>query len=589
MTSSALHTFRRRLSRRAFAPVDVVCVGTSTTFGSGASTVEAGFTARLGQALRTRLGVPGGGCHYLPTHPGWTRSGAWSPVGRDYGQASVALTNTAWIERSGTATSFTVLFKQGNSSADHLIVSIDGGTAVTVPVHQGVGTAYDGAWTSPALPRGPHTIRIQAPPTGTVEIGGLYAADGDETAGLRVWNGGTPAVTSAAWTPTQPAAPSHWARAGALDPALLVYMISSNDYVDQVDPATFRDNVAAAIAYARLAGRTSSVLLVHTFLRPGTGTPAHPWAEYGQRLRELAAELPDVAYLDVGPHWPVDQVADEDDLISPDNVHPTDAGHAWLADLVAEDLAAVPDPPSSTGPTPPVVDPAALSGLVAAWRADDLPQTDGAPVASWAPYAGSETAPLVQTNPARQPVVRLNVVAGRSALRLRQPVAPLSTSGPYLATPAWSAARPAPVTVLAVMRLDRTYGNAWSGISTSHLAMLILGGDMVMGMMAGASTNGQYVTTGRGRWAVYAAVYNGGDSRFWQTGSAVQTVPTASHAAAGLSGLTLGANASGGNTANLDIAELFVFGRALTDTEARGCLDVLARRYGIDRVGRTSV
>ena len=30
------------------------------------------------------------------------------------------------------------------------------------------------------------------------------------------------------------------------------------------------------------------------------------------------------------------------------------------------------------------------------------------------------------------------------------------------------------------------------------------------------------------------------------------------------------------------------FGRALTDTEAQGCLDSLARRYGIDRVGRTA-
>jgi hypothetical protein len=88
---------------------------------------------------------------------------------------------------------------------------------------------------------------------------------------------------------------------------------------------------------------------------------------------------------------------------------------------------------------------------------------------------------------------------------------------------------------------------------------------------------------------VYAAVYNGSESRFWQTGWPTQNLDIPAHANGGLAGLTLAANAAGGNTGNLDITELLVFGRALTDSEVQGCLDVLARRYGIDGVGRTAV
>lgn len=590
MSSPALHAYRRGLARRHTIPADVIVVGTSTVFGTGASSVESGFTARLGQALRARHGVATGGCHYLPTHPGWTRGGSWSLANRDFGEASIALTAGAWIERTVTTCSgFVLQFRQGTSSASTILVSIDGAPAITVPVQQGVVSAHDGVWRSGPLPRGTHSIRIQAPSTGTVDVGGLYALDGDEASGIRTWCGGTPAVTSAVWTPAHPAAASHWARAGALAPALLVFMVSSNDYATQVDPVVFKDNVRSAIELARLAGPHCPVLLVHTYLRPGTGTPTHPWSAYGQRLAELATELTDVDVLDVGPHWPVDQVADEDNVISADDVHPTDTGHAWLADLVAEHLAAVPDPPPSTGPTLGAVDPAALTGLVSAWRAGDLPQSDGAPIASWAPYAGRETAPLTQPVTARQPTVRLDVVAGQAAARFRQPTAPYSTSGPYLATAAWATPAPSPVTVAVVARLDRPYGNAFSGIAASHLSMLILGGDLVMGMMAGPSTNGSYVVTGARRWAVYIAVYDGANSRFWQTGRAAQPVAIADHVADGLSGLTLGANHLGGNTGNLDVAELLVYDRALTETEAQDVLAVLARRYGIDRVGRTSV
>lgn len=579
---TALHTFRRRLSRRFFEPVNILCVGTSTTFGTGASSVEAGFSARLGQILRQRYGTTGG-CHYLPTHPGWTRSAAGN-VDTDFGQASMSLTAGSYLERTMTCTGFRVLFKRGTSQGG-MSVSIDGGAAQALFTQVGISNTHDGVWDSAALPRGTHTIRITGT-SGTTEVGGVYAFDGDETSGIRVWNGARPGVTSAVWAPTSAGAPSHWARAGSLDPALLVFIVSANDFNTQTDPAVFKANVKASIEYFRLACRKPpSVLLVHSFLRPGAGTPTHSWESYSGKLQEIAAELADVGFLDVGQHWPVDQVSDEDDLLSTDDLHPTDAGHAWLAEVVAEHLSVLPSAPSSLGAAVDSPDPATLSGLIAAWRASDLPQVEGAQVGSWTPYVGS--IPLAQAVSAKQPVVALNRVAGKAAVKFRQPVSPYSSAGQFMSTPTWSYTDAA--TVVMVARLDRNYGNVFSGISPSALSMLILGGDMAMGMMAGSSANGCYVTTGRNRWAVYVAVFDGPDSSFWQTGWPKQNANIPDHVSAGLTGLTLAANYSGGNTGNLDVAELLVFNRALSDAESQGCLDVLARRYGIDRVGQTSV
>lgn len=571
-----LHAFRRRLARRHTEPVDILCVGTSTVFGTGASRVTAGFTARLGQALGAR------GIHYLPTHPGWTRSGMSANAGKDFGQASVALSDYAFLERTVTGTGVKVLFRQGSQVAPSFTVTIDD-VPHSVTVQHGINSVYDGVWNSPPLAQGTHTVRITAP-TGTVELGGVYSYDGDEGSGVRVWCGGTPAVTSAAWVPHAAGAASHWRRAGSLNPGLLVFMVSSNDHASQVEPAVFKQNVRSAIEYFRLACAAPPVLLVHTYQRLTGSSGAHAFHTYGRQLAELATEMDDVDYLDAGVHFPATQVADVDDLVGVDNIHPSDAGHAWLADIVADRLTGpLPTPPSTAAGAVPS-DPATWPGLVSAWRASDLPDSER--VTSWAPYAGSEAAPLTQATAERRPVVHARRVGDSPAVVFRQPAG--STAGQYLATAAWSAPVSA-VTVVGVARLDRNFGNVYSGISTAHLSMLILGGDMTMGMMSGTATNGAYVTTGANRWAAYVAVYNGPESQFWQSGWPVQNLTIPVHASAGLSGLTLAANAAGGNTGNLDVAEILVFNRALTATEAQGCVDVLSRRYGIDRVGRTSV
>lgn len=583
---TALHSFRRRLARRLIEPVNVTVVGTSTVFGTGAPDAASGFVARLGQILRGRLGYPTGGLHLLPTHPGWTRTGTWAQPNADLGEASMSLTNGATMAATATCTGFRILFRQGSSVATTFTVTIDAGTAQTVTVQNGSSSSYDGTWESGPLTRGPHTVKITAPATGTCEIGSVYAYDGDETTGVRTWCGGVPGVTSARFSDTGYAgAVSHWRRIGSLAPAALVLMLSGNDYASQTDPAVFEANVRRVIALYRLTHPLpdAPVLLVHTYLRPGTGTPAHGWVDYGAALAHVAADTPAVDLFSVGSHWPTSQVDDVDDLLSSDNVHPTPAGHAWLAELVADRLIGdgidYPSTPAPVDPTPlaQVVDPA----LVARWRASDLTAADGAAVGTWTPGAGSDLTPLTQTVSGRQPVLRANALAGRPVLTFTQPTAPYSTTGQCMATTAWTEPVLGPVTVAAVLRLRRPYGNAWSGISTTALSMLILGGELTMGMMAGTSSNGGYAIVGLNGWIGVVAVYDGLSSRLHQTRWATQHVPIPDHSAAGLTGLTLAGNNSGANTGNLDVAEFAVYRRALTENESDALLAELATTYGL--------
>lgn len=147
-------------------------------------------------------------------------------------------------------------------------------------------------------------------------------------------------------------------------PSLIVHMVGSNDSVDRepfaVPVDEYEANIGAKID--RLDASTSrpmSHLLVHTYRR--FDVTAAKWATYGDALKRVAAARENVAVLDVSQVYEAaDHVgADPRDLIyDADMLHPSDAGHALMADLIAPmlRLEEVPAPiePESTGPAAPV-------------------------------------------------------------------------------------------------------------------------------------------------------------------------------------------------------------------------------------------
>ena len=145
-------------------------------------------------------------------------------------------------------------------------------------------------------------------------------------------------------------------------PSLIVHMIGSNDSIDAepyaVTAAEYEANVAAEVDRLDAGAQTPiSHVLVHTYRRAGTSL--EKWATYRDALERVAASRSNVLVVDISAEYEqADHIgADPLNLIDTDGVHQTDAGHAFMADLLAPTLgAAAPVPvepaPVSTPPAP---------------------------------------------------------------------------------------------------------------------------------------------------------------------------------------------------------------------------------------------
>lgn len=149
----------------------------------------------------------------------------------------------------------------------------------------------------------------------------------DGTPGVQGINGGVGGATAATYVTA-----AHEYAVGVLQPTCVIHMIGSNDAVAQVPLATFRADVESAI---RRIDAVSERPPCHVLLRPVRRfqVSVDTWAAYGQVLAEVAQASPRVTYVDVGAAFEAHGAPgpDPDQLIGPDEVHPTDAGHALLA------------------------------------------------------------------------------------------------------------------------------------------------------------------------------------------------------------------------------------------------------------------
>jgi len=122
-------------------------------------------------------------------------------------------------------------------------------------------------------------------------------------------------------------------------PACVIHMIGSNDSVARVPAATL---VAQVEGVVRRIDAASARPPCHVLLQPVRRYQVSPaaWREYRDALQQLAAQLPRATFVDLGSTFEaLDALgADPGDLIGPDAVHLTDAGHALLAETLADAL-----------------------------------------------------------------------------------------------------------------------------------------------------------------------------------------------------------------------------------------------------------
>lgn len=169
-------------------------------------------------------------------------------------------------------------------------------------------------------------------------------------------------------------------------PSLIVHMVGSNDSVDRepfaVPVAEYETNIGAQIDRLDAAtSRPMSHLLVHTYRR--FDVTAAKWKTYGEALERVAAARDNVAVLDVSQVYEAaDHVnGDPQDLIyDADALHPSDAGHALMASLIAPMLGA--EQPAPAAPDPTVPAPVAVEAPMAATPAAATPVVEaGEPAA----------------------------------------------------------------------------------------------------------------------------------------------------------------------------------------------------------------
>jgi hypothetical protein len=204
--AAALRPFHAALGARNWAPVDVLMIGDSFTEGRGATLTARSLTVRVTAALRQTLQPSGiaGGFGYLSA---WSGSSATAGGGTitDYPVALAGAPDTTdgtyGVSRrniflsSGQSATFTItgtgfdIFWVQGPALGTFTYAVDGGSTTTVTSTGGAAPTSGHRTQVTGLSAGSHTV-VLTRLTGVNVIEGLMVYNGDEAAGIRVWNAG---------------------------------------------------------------------------------------------------------------------------------------------------------------------------------------------------------------------------------------------------------------------------------------------------------------------------------------------------------------------------------------------------------------
>lgn len=344
------------LAGRPYARASVVCIGDSITEGQGATDVDYRWPARLRDMLRARFPTLG----LIPAGNAGGGRGFLTP--KLTGSSSFSL---PWVTVTGTPTSTTgygpnfhtwdisagggctLKYSLVGDSADILWVgasgngtfswSVDGGSATNVSTSQ--STFTDGYITHVSLGiPGPHTLTITWVSGGSTYVDGVIEYNGDYSAGIQVHDGGYYGSTAAVWN--SGSANQYPAAVAALSPNLVVIELGTNDAGGGASATTFSANLSAIVTLVRSGFTTPPpILLVAAYYSAAEGTSAATWAAYVAAMYAIAAADPSIDVLDLSLRMPAANAAVTWGAYAGDALHPSNLGHAMIADAVCQFLS----------------------------------------------------------------------------------------------------------------------------------------------------------------------------------------------------------------------------------------------------------
>lgn len=355
--AKSLQPFHAALAKRnTGTPVDMMMIGNSIVEGRGQTLMSRRLTNRFLEEMRRKYQPAGivGGIGYtpavLPSSPvaaGGTitdspLSYAGTPLltNLEYGLAQA----NVWLQTVSQSVTFTFtgtavdIFWARTSGTGTFSYAVDGGATTNVNTN---GTPNSGGKTTRVggLTAGSHTITCTYVTGGPVVIEGFMPFNGDEAAGIRMWNGGHGGWLSgdfinagrATWIDT----------VGTAQPSLVALCLVLNDYAGNITSATFKSNIQTLMTNIKAKCTKPPTFLL--FIEPGRGdttSPLEPYPNYVDKLYEIAASDPTVMVLDMYRRLGITPVtgitnANSGGLIHADKVHFSDFGAQWAADMMA--------------------------------------------------------------------------------------------------------------------------------------------------------------------------------------------------------------------------------------------------------------
>ena len=365
--TAALRPAHLGLGNRDFSQANLVFWGTSVTEGGPGVAGGVGpgngwrrWQDKLRANLRNRLPLyqsVTGSTGYIPAfyktfnaggtsgtiaggtniYPNGVTYSSTSLVGYGSGLGSRSLGLAAagdWVQFTFTGDAFDLFVSTHTTASPVVSVSVDGGAATTYTLPSTTLTAS--RYSVTGLTVGSHTVRATFN-TGTVVVDGLMPYNGDSAKGIHVWDAGrgsakiTDVATSSVFR--------GFKQMGLIGPSLIGVEWGYNEYFGKVPSATFESNLQQFVAAcaADVTGSPTFLFIIWPEPTP-SGTPAEPWANYVQAIRDVAAATTNGIVVDFSERLP----SYRDNSLGffyTDLVHPTDKGSQYIADVLANIIA----------------------------------------------------------------------------------------------------------------------------------------------------------------------------------------------------------------------------------------------------------
>jgi lysophospholipase L1-like esterase len=342
----ALRAFHAALGNAASAPCDILTIGDSIFEGyqMGSANIPDRAVNQLVARLRALFQPAGvaGGSGFAPSS--YAAGNLVSPATTGgpavdntlgLGGRSLEISSTAKsVTFSVSGTSVDILWMQG-PSAGSFSYKVDGGTATTVTCTG--GTAVTDAHKTRVTfgTRGAHTVTITGV-SGFCYIDGLMVYDGDESAGIRLWDASHTSWATTDYTAKIAASTGQRPlrdQCATIQPALVIIQLLTNDWLHNLSSAAAQTALQQIIGEVR-AGCTipPSIVLTPPYQGSDTGH-AEPWASYVQVAYSIAAADAGATVCDLGLRMPA--VAGDVLGLYTDAVHPNVKGHRALGNYLA--------------------------------------------------------------------------------------------------------------------------------------------------------------------------------------------------------------------------------------------------------------